>query len=47
VIASAVALDHLRLDLDRLSPGARWTLVEMHLAIGIDPTINVRRHQSR
>src|SRR3990167_8386265 len=42
-----VTLDHLRLDLNLLSPSCRRTLTKMHLAIGIGPAIDFRSSQPR
>src|SRR3990167_7595739 len=42
-----VTLNHLRLDLDPLGPSCRWTLAEMHLAIGIGPAVDFRSRQPR
>src|SRR3989338_8871272 len=41
-----VPLDHLGLDLDLLGTGA-WPLAEMHLPLGIGPTVDFGRGQSR
>ncbi|MNY05070.1 hypothetical protein D3C86_1377760 [compost metagenome] len=42
-----VAFDHLRPDLDLLGSGGDRALPEMHLAIAIDPTVDLCRCQSR